>query len=151
MIQQTDILSLRIGKRLIGISSDSRIFFQMHIVEPGICCDRFCLAIRRLLLQESLLLQYLLHTVILRGICQDQFPVGITLYHNACYHSFQIGLRSPVQGYHNAEGNGIVPFSVTLLFQFRFRTGHKKIAVCLCQALPHRDPGFPQAVTLQII
>lgn len=63
MIQQTDILSLRIGKRLIGISSDSRIFFQMHIVEPGICCDRFCLAIRRLLLQESLLLQYLLHTV----------------------------------------------------------------------------------------
>ena len=96
MIQQTDILSLRIGKRLIGISSDSRIFFQMHIVEPGICCDRFCLAIRRLLLQESLLLQYLLHTVILRGICQDQFPMGIALLHNACYHSVQICFRRSI-------------------------------------------------------
>ena len=96
MIQQTDILSLRIGKRLIGISSDSRIFFQMHIVEPGICCDRFCLAIRRLLLQESLLLQYLLHTVILRGICQDQFPMGIALLHNTCYHSVQICFRRSI-------------------------------------------------------
>ena len=55
MIQQTDILSLCIGKCLIGIGSNSRIFFQMHIADPGICCDRFCLPIRRLLLQESLL------------------------------------------------------------------------------------------------
>ena len=123
----------------------------MHIADPGICCDRFCLPIRRLLLQESLLPQRLLYTAILRSIRQDQFPVGIALCNNTCYHSFQIGLRSPVQGYHNAESNGIVPFSVTLLFQFLFRTGHKKIAVCLCQALPYRDPGFPQAVTLQII
>ena len=150
MVQQTDVFSLCTGQRLIGIRCDSGIFRKMHITDPRIRCHALPGTLR-LRCQKALFFQYFFYTPVLRGIRQNQFPVRVILCNNTRYHSVQIALRSTVQRYHNAECHGSIPCSVTLPFQFLFRTGHIKIAVCLCQSFPYRDPGFPQAVTLQIV